>query len=153
MADKKGLPKILRLETTFPCYKPATKMGAKAGDKCVLVNPGEVEEIMRQIPEGKLMTIYEICKRLARKYGVPASCSLTTGIFIMTAANAAEEMIKEGKKNDTPYWRTLKAEGFLNEKFPGGAEAQKRQLEKEGFQVIKKGKRYKVPDYENYLIT
>jgi alkylated DNA nucleotide flippase Atl1 len=71
----------------------------------------------------------------------------------MTAANAAEEMIKEGKKNDTPYWRTLKAEGFLNEKFPGGAEAQKRQLEKEGFQVIKKGKRYKVPDYENYLIT
>lgn len=152
MAAKKNLPKILRLETTFPCYKPATKMGAKAGDKCVLVNPSEVEEIMKKVPKGKLVTIYEICKKLARQYNVQACCTLTTGIFIMTVANAAEEMKNEGKKNDTPYWRTLKADGFLNEKYPGGAEAQKKLLEKEGFKVVKKGKRYRVPDYENRLL-
>jgi prolipoprotein diacylglyceryltransferase len=38
----------------------------------------------------------------------------------MTAANAAEEAAKAGKGLDVPYWRTLKAGGFLNEKYPGG---------------------------------
>jgi len=48
--------------------------------------------------------------------GIQTCCTLTSGIAIMTTANAVEEMKKEGKPNDTPYWRTLKAEGFLNEK-------------------------------------
>jgi hypothetical protein len=153
MADKKDTPKILNLEPNFPCYRPALKMGAKAGDKIVLVNPSEVEEIMREVPKGRLITIYEVCKELAAKYQVQAACSLTTGIFIMTAANAAEEMVREGKKNELPYWRTLKAEGFLNEKYPGGAERHKKLLEREGYPVMKKGKRYYVPDFEKYLLS
>jgi alkylated DNA nucleotide flippase Atl1 len=152
MADKKNMPKVLKLESTFPCYKPAVKMGAKAGDQVVLVNPSEVAELMNKVPEGKLVTIYEICKSLARKFKVQACCSLTTGIFIMTAANAAEEAKSEGKKSDLPYWRTLKADGFLNEKYPGGAEAHKKLLEKEGYQIIPKGKRYFVENFEKYLV-
>jgi hypothetical protein len=46
----------------------------------------------------------------------------------------------------------LKADGFLNEKFPGGAEAHKRLLEKEGFTVLPKGKRFRVKDFEDFLI-
>lgn len=152
MADKEGLPKVLKLEQSFPCYKSAVKMGAKAGDDCVLVNPSEVEEIMQTVPKGKLITIYEVCKKLAKKYHVRAACSLTTGIFIMTAANAAEEAKKEGKKNDTPYWCILKADGFLNEKYPGGAEAHKTLLEKERYTVVRKGKRYFVADFDKYLV-
>jgi hypothetical protein len=152
MADKKDTPKILNLEPNFPCYKPAVKMGARAGDKIVLVNPSEVEEIMCEIPKGRLITIYEVCKKLAKKYRVEAACSLTTGIFIMTAANAAEEMKNEGKKNVLAYWRTLKAQGFLNEKYPGGAERHKKLLEQEGYTVAKKGKKYYVPDFEKYLV-
>jgi len=152
MADKKNLPKILKLEKGFPCYKPLVKMGAKAGDKVVLTNPKEVEEIMKKVPEGKLITIREICKKLAQKYKVDACCTLTTGIFVMTAANAAEEIKKEGQKSDNPYWRTLKAEGFLNEKYPGGQEAHKKLLEKEGYKIVKKGKKYKVLDFEKYLV-
>jgi alkylated DNA nucleotide flippase Atl1 len=151
MADKKDLPKILTLEPNFPCFKPAVKMGAKAGNKIILVNHSEVEEIMKAVPKGRLITLYEICKKLASKHQVAACCTLTTGIGTMTAANAAEEMRAEGKKNDTPYWRTLKADGFLNDKYPGGATAQKRLLEKEGFKVIQKGKRYRVLDYESHL--
>ena len=49
----------------------------------------------------------------------------------MTAANAVEEAARNGKSLDIPYWRTLKADGSLNEKYPGGAEAQKNLLEKE----------------------
>ncbi len=151
MADKKNLPKILKLKSNFPCYKALTKMGAKAGDKVVLTNPKEVEEIMKRVPRGKLITIREICRKLARRHKVDACCTLTTGIFIMTVANAAEEMKKEGKKSDNPYWRTLKAGGFLNEKYPGGAETHKKLLEKEGYKVIKKGKRYLICDFEKYL--
>ena len=37
----------------------------------------------------------------------------------MTAANAVEEAGKEGKSLDIPYRRKLKADDFLNEKYPG----------------------------------
>ena len=152
MADKEGLPKILKLESSFPCYRAVAKLGAKVGDDCVIVNHSEVAEIMRAVPRGKLITIYEVCRLIAQKHGVQACCTLTTGIAIMTTANTVEEMIAEGKPNDTPYWRTLKAEGFLNEKFPGGIERHKELLEAEGFEVAQKGKRYHVPDFSKYLM-
>lgn len=152
LKDKPSFPKVLRLEKEFPCYNAVHKMGAEAGDAVVLVNPSEVVEIMKQVPKGKLITIVEICKKIAKQHGVPACCTLTTGIFIMTAANAAEEASKEGKSLDIPYWRTLKTDGFLNEKYPGGQEAHKRLLERENFRVIARGKKYQVDDYEKYLM-
>jgi len=151
LRDKKGLPKILKLEERFPCYNAVHKMGAEAGDKVVLVNPSEIVEVMKQVPKGKLITIAEICKKIAKKHKVKACCSLTTGIFIMTAANAAEEAAKEGKDLNIPYWRTLKTRGFLNEKYPGGAEAHKRLLEREGFKIIQKGRKFVVDNYEKHL--
>jgi alkylated DNA nucleotide flippase Atl1 len=151
LAHKKGLPKVLRLEKRFPCYNAVHKMGAEAGDEVVLVNPSEVVEIMKKVPKGKLITIVEICKKIAEKHKVKACCSLTTGIFIMIAANAAEEAAEQGKNLGIPYWRTLKANGFLNEKYPGGAEAQKELLEKEGFKVARKGKKYTVQNYRDFL--
>ena len=61
------------------------------------------------------------------------------------------------RKNDkTPYWRTLKANGELNAKYPGGIEAQKEMLEQEGHTIIQKGSkniRYYVQDYENALYS
>ena len=152
LADKKGLPKTLKLEERFPCYYAVHKMGAEVGDELVLVNPSEAVKIMRRIPEGKVATIVEICKQIAKEHRAKACCSLTIGIFIMTAANAAEEAAKEDKGLNIPYWRTLKAGGFLNEKYPGGAEAHKRLLEKEGFKILQKGRRFVVSDYEKYLI-
>jgi len=153
LGDKKGLPKVRALDKRFPCYNTVRKMGAEVGDPVVLVNPNEVVEIMKDVPKGRLITIVEICERIARKYGVTACCSMTTGIFIMTAANAVEEAAQEGTNMNIPYWRTLKAEGFLNEKYPGGAEAQRRLLEKEGFEIRREGKRYFVANYRDYLVN
>lgn len=152
LRDKKGLPKILMLEERFPCYNAVHKMGAEAGDKVVLVNPSEIVDVMKKISKGKLITIFEICGKIAEKHKVEACCSLTTGIFIMTAANAAEEAAKEGKDLNIPYWRTLKTGGFLNEKYPGGAEAHIRLLEREGFKIIQKGRKFVVDNYEKHLI-
>ena len=123
-------------------------MGAEPGDSVVLAPGLEVDAIMKTVPEGKLITIKEICQKLARKHQTEYCCTLTTGIFIMTAANAAEET-----KGDTPYWRTLKSDGELNNKYPGGIERQKRLLEREGHTVITKGKRSFVKDHEKRLIN
>jgi len=152
LKDKPSFPKVARLEKGFPCYNAVHKMGAEVGDDVVLVNPSEVVAIMKQVPKGRLMTIVEVCKQIAKNHDVEACCSLTTGIFIMTAANAVEEARKQGRSLDIPYWRTLKAGGFLNEKYPGGQEAHKEILERENFKALARGKRYQVVDYEKYLM-
>ena len=72
---------------------------------------------------------------------------MTAGIFINICAHASEERA-EGK---IPWWRTLKVKGELNEKYPGGIDAQKLFLEMEGHCVIQKGKRYFVEGYESKL--
>jgi hypothetical protein len=156
LADKENLPKYLELEERFPCYRAVHKMGAEVGDTIVLVNPSEVVATMKRVPPGRLATIVEICRAIAAKHGVKGCCSLTTGIFIMTAANAAEEAKTEGGDTeglDIPYWRTLKADGYLNEKYPGGTEAHRELLEREGFEVRRKGKRLCVDNYHEYLAT
>jgi hypothetical protein len=60
------------------------------------------------------------------------------------------------KDDKTPYWITLKVNGELNPKYPGGIEVQKELLEKEGPIVIQKGrinKKYYVKDYEKVLFV
>jgi len=153
LTDKSGYPKVLKLEKRFPCYNAVHKMGADVGDEAVLVNPSEVVEVMRNVPKGRLITIVEICKKIAKQNGVKGCCSLTTGIFITIAANAAEEAAREGKNLNIPFWRTLKAGGFLNEKYPGGLEAHRRLLENEGHEILRKGKRYAVDNFREYLVA
>lgn len=77
-----------------------------------------------------MTTINEVRLTLARKHGATIGCPMTTGIFARVAANAAEERRREGEKGITPYWRTLKTEGVINEKYPGGVRGQKRLLER-----------------------
>jgi len=62
-------------------------------------------------------------------------------------------MVAEGKKDITPYWRTLKVGGVLNEKFPGGVEAQAARLRAEGHTIeLGKGKKpHRVKDYEKKM--
>jgi len=117
----------------------------------VIPAPMEVNEMMRRVPEGKLTTINEIRAFLAKKHGATIGCPITTGIFAWIAANAAEEQKQKGESDITPYWRVLKIGGVINEKYPGGVDAQKKLLEKEGHKVVQKGKKYVVVDYEKSL--
>ena len=71
-------------------------------------------------------------------------------IFVSIAAWASHQRLED----KTPYWRTLKANGELNEKYPGGTRKQKEKLEAEGHIIIQKGRksiRYYVKDYEDFL--
>lgn len=121
------------------------------GGNMLIAAPVEYDEVMKRIPAGKLITSDEIRAFLAKKHQADFTCQLTAGIFINIAANASREREAEGKGNPTPYWRTLKKGGELNEKYPGGIDRQKLLLEMEGHEIVGKGKRYFVKDYEKAL--
>jgi len=144
LADSKDLPRVEEI---------TAKMSKKWGTGTVVIPaPTEVDAMMRKVPKGKLITINEIRAALAKKHRATIGCPMTTGIFAWVAANAAEEQRREGKKDITPYWRTLKAGGVINEKYPGEVDGQKKLLEEEGHKVIQKGKKYVVADYEKSII-
>jgi alkylated DNA nucleotide flippase Atl1 len=151
LVDRKGYPKVLELQEGFPCYRALHRMGAEAGDRVVLVNPSEIVECMRLVPYGQVTTLGEICQKVAREHGVDACCTLTSGIHVMTAANAAAEVAQRGGDLSIPYWRTLKIDGYLNPKYPGGEEGQARLLQAEGHQILGKGKGMRVGDLDRSL--
>ncbi len=117
------------------------------GTRMLIAPPLSYDAVMKKVPSGKLITADAIRNYLAGKHGADFTCPLTAGIFINIAAAASEER----KKDETPYWRTLKKNGELNEKYPGGIDGQKVMLEAEGHTVIQKGRKYFVKDYEQKL--
>lgn len=140
LRDSKDMPKIIL------CDDPATRE-RYGGNKMLIAAPLEYDEMMRKIPSGQIITSDIIREYLRKKHNADFTCQLTCGIFISLVARASEE--READK--TPYWRTLKAKGEINEKYPGGIEKQAEYLEAEGFTIHNRGKRYFVKDYEKYL--
>ena len=137
---------------TVPIPPPMQK---RLGRGTMLIpEPRMVDALMRKVRKGKLSTGSWIRARLAEEAGATASCALTTGIFINIAANAAEEDRAAGKKRITPYWRTIKDDGKLNDKYPGGVKAQAAKLREEGFTIqAGKGKQPpRVKDFEQFLM-
>jgi hypothetical protein len=68
------------------------------------------------------------------------------------AARAADEDKRAGLTEITPSWRTLKGNGELNLKYPGGLDELMQRLESEGHTVVQRGRRYFVEDFEKKLI-
>lgn len=145
LADDKGFPQV--------CPIDETRSKRWGEGTFVIPAPREVDELMRRVPKGRLTTIDELRKALARKHGATIGCPITTGIFAWIAAHAAAEAEGQGCKRTTPYWRTLKAKGEVNLKYPGGLDVLKHRLAAEGHEVTAKGKRYFVSGFEKRLFT
>jgi hypothetical protein len=142
--DHKGLPRVEPIPE---------KMRSKWGEGTIaLPSPREVDDLMKQVPAGKLITIKELRRVIATKHGAAIGCPMVTGIFVWVAAHAAAEETAAGEIGTTPYWRTLKTDGELNPKYPGGIENQRQRLEAEGHQIVARGKRWFVADYQNHFI-
>jgi alkylated DNA nucleotide flippase Atl1 len=143
MDQDEGLPKVQPIGPT---------MRRNWGEGTVVTpTPREVDGIMKLVPQGKVITIQEIRAIIAKRHGATIGCPVTTGIFARIAAHAAEEEAQARRRGATPYWRTLMSGGYLNEKYPGGVEAQRQKLEAEGHSVIRRGEKLQVEDYEEYL--
>lgn len=143
MNDNKDMPKF----QTITDRKSIEKYG---GDRMYFAPPIEYDRVMRLIPYGYVITIGEIREYFAKLSGADFTEPITAGIFVSIVAWASFQR----SKDETPYWRTLKANGELNPKYPGGIEAQKAKLEAEGHTIIQKGRKnikYYVKNYENVL--
>ena len=145
LADDKGLPRVGKIEGRM-----STRWGTGT---MVIPAPREVDALMKRVPRGKLTTINELRGALARKHRVNVGCPITTGIFAWIAAHAAVEAAVAGRKRITPYWRTLKSGGQLNQKYPGGALALKQRLRAEGHKVVRRGKNFFVKDFQRSLFV
>ena len=145
LRDSKDMPKVQILTDR----KSIEKYG---GNKMYFAPPMDYDTVMRQVPCGKVLTVGKIREHFAQQNGADFTDPITAGIFVSIAAWASEQRAED----KTPYWRTLKANGELNAKYPGGIEAQKEKLQAEGHTILKKGRtniRYFVEDYEKSLFT
>ena len=143
LRDSKDMPKIQVITDTASIQK-------YGGDRMYFAPPLDYDRVMKQVPFGKVLTISAIREYFARRAGADFTEPITAGIFVSIAAWASFQRAKD----ETPYWRTLKANGELNAKYPGGVQAQKMKLEQEGHTVLQRGRtniRYFVKDYEKAL--
>ena len=143
LRDSKDMPKIQIITD----QKSIEKYG---GDRMYFAPPMDYDAAMRRVPCGKLTTVGDIRAWFAEQSGADFTEPITAGIFVSIAAWASYQR----GEDETPWWRTLKANGEMNPKYPGGAEAQKEKLEAEGHTVLQKGRtniKYVVKDYEKAL--
>lgn len=143
LRDGKDMPKIVEITDE----KSIEKYG---GRRMYFAPPLAYDEIMRRVSKGKVITVGDIRAYFAAQNNADFTDPITAGIFCSIAAWASFQRAED----KTPYWRTLKVNGELNPKYPGGVEEQKKLLESEGHTIIKKGRtniRYYVMDYEKYL--
>ena len=151
--DKKDFNAMLHNNKDMPKFQTITDLKSiekYGGDRMYFAPPIDYDKIMKRIPYGKVITVGKIREYFAKKNGADFTEPITAGIFVSIAAWASYQREEE----NTPYWRTLKANGELNEKYPGGIEAQREMLEREGHTIIQKGRKnikYYVKDYETVL--
>jgi len=117
--------------------------------KMLIPKPLDIDTIIKRVQNGKLATVIQIRDKLAKEARANCCCPLTTGIFLRIVAEAAEEDLRNGKKNVTPYWRVVKADGSLNKRFPGGVKAQSARLQEEGH-IIDSNRGKKPPRVVNF---
>lgn len=151
--DKKDFNAMLRDSKDMPKMQIITDQKSiekYGGDRMYFAPPMDYDAAMRRVPYGKLTTVGEIRAFFAAQSGADFTEPITAGIFVSIAAWASYQR----GEDETPWWRTLKANGELNPKYPGGAEAQKEKLEAEGHIVLQKGRtnrKYVVKDYDKVL--
>ena len=153
--DKKDFNAMLHHSKDMPKFQTITdkkSIEKYGGDKMYFAPPIEYDKVMRLVPYGKLLTVGTIRDYFAKQSGADFTEPITAGIFVSIVAWASYQR----SEDETPYWRTLKVNGELNAKYPGGIEAQKEKLEAEGHTIVQKGTkniRYYVKDYENALFA
>ena len=153
--DKKDFNAMLRDGKDMPKIQIITDEASikkYGGNRMYFAPPMDYDRVMRRVPLGKVITVGEIREYFAAQNGADFTEPITAGIFVSIAAWASHQR----SEDKTPYWRTLRAGGELNPKYPGGVEEQKKMLEAEGHTVIQKGRtniKYYVKDYEKTLFA
>ena len=143
--DSKDMPRV-------QIISDARSIEKYGGNRMYFAPPIDYDHAMRRVPFGRVTTVGAIREYFARQNGADFTEPITAGVFVSIAAWASAQR----GADETPYWRTLKAGGELNEKYPGGVQAQREKLAAEGHEIVSRGRasiRYYVKDYEKSLFT
>ncbi|MEO8249485.1 MAG: 6-O-methylguanine DNA methyltransferase [Burkholderiales bacterium] len=153
MGTKKSWLDKLAGYPDLPVVKPIPEpMKKRRGEGTIAIpSPREVDAAMRGVPNGRLATVFGIGEAIAACHKATIGCTVTTAIFAHMAAHAAEEARAGGDRETTAWWRTVKVDGELNPKYPGGIDRQRSQLQTEGHRIVQRGKRFFVADLEDKL--
>lgn len=108
--DSKDMPKtqIITDEKSIAKY---------GGNRMYFAPPVDYDRIMRRVPQGRLTTVGAIREYFARENGADFTEPITAGIFVSIAAWQAPN----APETRRPGGGTLKANGELNPKYPGGS--------------------------------
>ena len=98
--DNKDMPKF----QTITDQKSIEKYG---GSRMYFAPPIYYDKVMKRIPYGKVITVGKIREYFAKLNGADFTEPITAGIFVSIAAWASYQRTDD----ETPYWRTLKANG------------------------------------------
>lgn len=139
--NSKDMPKIKIVSDE----KTVSRYG---GTKMFFAPPIYYDKLIKMVAPGKLLTIGQMRVYFAKQNNAHFTDPMTAGIFVNIVAWASYQ-----RQDDvTPFWRVLKSNGELNEKYPEAPDLQKRLLEAEGHTVILKGTKYYVENFEYSLM-
>jgi alkylated DNA nucleotide flippase Atl1 len=117
--------------------------------RLLIASPLEVQEVIRRIPAGRVLRVSDLRAALALKFRADYTCPLTTGIFLRIVAEATHE--ERGKAGPmVPYWRVVRDDGELIDKFPDGVEGHAAKLATDGVDVFHLNNRHVVGNVEHY---
>ena len=114
LQDSKGMPKIQIITDE----KSIEKYG---GSRMYFAPPLDYDRVMRQVPEGKVITVGELREFFARQNQADFTDPITAGIFVSVCAWASFQW----STDETPDWRTLKANGELPPNTPAARKHKK----------------------------
>ena len=150
LADSRDMPKIQTVTD-------AATIKRYGGERMLIAPPAAYDALIKRVPAGKLVLASQLREALAKEASADFTDPMTAGIFVQIVAWASYQRATAGnEKDETPYWRVLKAAGELNSKFPEAFDLQKQKLEAEGQSLTQRGRtniRYAVEDYEPQLVT
>lgn len=105
-----------------------------AGSSFLIATPAIVNAYVRNIPEGKHVTIKQMREDLAAEYHAEYTCPVTSGIFLRIVAENAWEELMKGKSVSkiTPFWRMIDLKSPSAKKLACGTDFIREMREKEG---------------------
>lgn len=136
--DKKDFNAMLHDSKDMPKFqiiidqKSIEKYG---GNKMYFAPPIDYDKVMKKVPYGKVITVGKIREHFAKLSGADFTEPITAGIFVSIVAWASYQR----SEDETPYWRTLKANGELNAKYPMVLKHRKKNQKQRDIPLFKRG--------------
>jgi hypothetical protein len=93
-----------------------------ADSEMYIATPQIIDNYIKQIPEGKKVSVLNMRKDLAIENNAEYTCPVTTGIFLRIVAEANYEKYTQTNslKDITPFWRIIEPNSALVKKLTFG---------------------------------